>query len=221
MPRPPDLARIRDGFTRELSRLTMGIVQGRPDGFWLGPLPLIRLGPPETVGAGVRWPVTGGLLARRPGGWVGVEWREGLLRGYLEGYQPSLPAPLYTVTQDFAHHELTRLYLLAIRGRDPEPGPPVPARRRLAALGIDLALCWLVARRRPTRFAGAVAGYHLAAWSVGGLTVGGALLKQRVVAIDGTRPSFGQALARLLQLPFHGTTVVDERTELEIATQSQ
>lgn len=221
MPQPPDIARVRDGFTRDLSRLTLKIVSGRPDGFWLGPLPLIRLGPPETTATQVRWPVTGGILAKRPHGWVGVEWDNQLLRGRLDGYEPSLPEPVYSLTQSFVHHQLTRLYLLELRGERPPPGPPAPVDRRLAALGIDLALCWAVARGRRRRFLGVAAGYHLAAWSVAGRTLGQAFFNQRLVAFDGTRPSFGQALARFLFLPFHATTVVDERTQYEIATKSQ
>ncbi len=221
MPRPPDWGRVRDGFAREPSRLTLGIVSGRADGFWLGPLPLIRLGPPEATENGVRWPIEGGLLAKRPGGQVGVDWQGGVLRGWLKGYRPSIPEPVYGPTQSFAHHQLTRLYLLGLRGSTPAPGKPSPPDRRLVALGIDLAICWLAARGRPKRFAGVAAGYHLAAWSAGGRTLGGALLGQRVVAYDGSRPSFGQALARLLQLPFSATTVVEGPPEFEIATESQ
>ena len=47
---------------------------------------------------------------------------------------------------------------------------------------------------------GAVA-YHLACWSFGGLTLGGLMLGQQVVAVDGEGVTPGQALLRLAALP--------------------
>lgn len=217
---PPNAARIRNHFTRDISRLTLGIVQGRTDGFYIGPAPLITLGPPESAnGTGVRWPITGGLLTRRPGGEVGFEWEDGRLRGYVTGYAPSLPRWLYGVTQRLVHREITRLYLLRTRGRDPLPSPPPPANRRLAAVAIDLGLCWFVAQGRLRRFAGVAAGYHIAAWTLAGRTLGGALLDQRLISVDGSPVTIGQALARLLLVPVGrarqdevaGTAVIDAR----------
>ena len=43
--------------------------------------------------------------------------------------------------------------------------------------------------------------YHVACWSFGGLTLGGLLLGQRVVAVDGEAVTPGQALLRLAALP--------------------
>lgn len=226
--RPPDWERVRDRFTKDLSRLTLGIVRGRPDGFWLGPLALIRLGPPELHPDGVRWPVTGGLLAQRPGGWVGVEWRQGQLRGWLAGYWPSIPRPIYNLTQRVAHHELTRLYLLSLRGRLPLPAREAPRGRRLAAAAVDLGLCVLIARGRPRRALGAATAYHLAAWTVGGRTLGGALFGQRLVSVDGSGVSPGQAVARLLLAPAGArrqdavaATAVVGAAEFQTATESQ
>ena len=219
-PAPPNSARIRDRFTRDISRLTLGLVRGRRDGFYLGPAPLITLGPPASAGGtGVRWPITGGFLARRPGGEVGFVWDEGQLRGYVRGYAPSLPRWLYSVTQRLVHREITRLYLLRTRGREPLPGPPAPSDRRLGAVALDLALCWVVSGGRWRRFAGVAAGYHLAAWTLAGRTVGGALLDERLVSVDGSAVTIGQALARLVLVPFGrarqdgvaGTAVIDER----------
>jgi len=220
-PAPPDPARIRDRFTRDVSRLTLGVVSGRPDGFYLGPAPLITLGPPEEQdGSGVRWPITGGLLVRRPGGAVGFNWEKGLLHGYVTGYAPSLPRRVYELTQRLIHSEMTRLFLLQTRGRSPLPGPVAPATRRLGAVAIDLGLCWMVARGRRRRFIGVAAGYHLVAWAIAGRTAGGALLDERLVAVDGSPVTIGQAITRLLLVPFgparqdavSGTAVVDDRT---------
>ena len=48
---------------------------------------------------------------------------------------------------------------------------------------------------------GVVAGYHVACWTFGGRTLGGAVMKQRVVAVDGSDVSTGQAIVRLAALP--------------------
>ena len=200
-PRPVSLEPVRAGFPQALGRLTLGLIQGRSDGFYAGPIPLIRLGPPEVKDAGVQWPVTGGVLTRRPGGTVGFETADGVLRGYLRGWTPSLPGCVYGLTQRPLHHELTRLYLLQVRGREPLPGREAARGPRLLATALDLALCLAVAGRRPRRFAGVAAGYHLAAWTLAGRTLGGALLEQRLCSVDGSPVTLGQAVARLLLLP--------------------
>lgn len=219
-PAPVPAARLQETFTRSLAALTLGLVSGRPDGFYLGPLPLITLGEARPEGAsGVRWPVTGGLLSRRPGGWVGFDWSEGRLAGYVTGWTPALPRLLYAALQKPVHHELTRLYLLGLRGRDPLPGPAAPRDQRRLALAIDLGLCLAVSRGRPGRFAGAALAYHAVAWTVWGQTAGGALLGQRLVAVDGSRVSPGQALARLLNLPF-GSRRQDDAAGTAVVTSS-
>jgi uncharacterized RDD family membrane protein YckC len=56
-------------------------------------------------------------------------------------------------------------------------------------------------RRRLPVLLGIAAGYHVACWSLSGITVGGAVTRQRVVAFDGSKVSIGQALVRLALLP--------------------
>jgi uncharacterized RDD family membrane protein YckC len=48
---------------------------------------------------------------------------------------------------------------------------------------------------------GIAAGYHIACWSTSGQTLGGMVLQQRVVAVDGSRVSPLQAVVRLVVLP--------------------
>jgi uncharacterized RDD family membrane protein YckC len=104
------------------------------------------------------------------------------------------------------HHLVTRLHLLRVRGRRPSPGVPAEPTRRIAAAAIDLGLCAALAasigrRRRLPALLGIAAAYHVACWSLSGRTFGGLLMRQRVVAIDGSRPTVGQALVRLAALP--------------------
>jgi uncharacterized RDD family membrane protein YckC len=56
-------------------------------------------------------------------------------------------------------------------------------------------------RRRIPVLIGVALGYHLACWTLSGRTIGGAVMKQRVVAVDGSRLSAGQAIVRLVSLP--------------------
>jgi hypothetical protein len=201
-PRPVPAARLRTGFLALTSRYTGGLVRGTPWRFRLGPLDLITFGDPDESANAVRWPVTGGALTARPGGWVGFEWEGGELRGHLAGWAPRLPLPLYRVTQLLVHHAVTRLTLLQLRGRDPLPGEPAGQRSRVLAAGVDLALCVAVARaarrRRWKALAGVYAGYHVAAWALAGRTAGGALFGTRLLAVDGSRATLAQALVRLL-----------------------
>ena len=151
---------------------------------------------------GVRWPIRGGLLAARAGGDLEVRWREGELAGRLHGYAPWLPLPLYRLTQLPFHHAVTRLTLLQLRGRDPLPGEPAGLRSLGLGAALDLALCAALARgagrRRVLALAGVYAGYHLAAWTLAGRTLGGGLCGWRVVAVDGSSVTAPQALVRLL-----------------------
>jgi hypothetical protein len=201
-PRPVPATRLRAGFLPLTSRYTGWLVRGVPWRLRLGPIDLITLGEPEAPATGVRWPITGGLLTARPGGWVGLEWAGGELRGYLAGWAPRLPMPIYRVTQLLVHHALMRLTLLQLRGRDPLPGEPAGQRSRFLAAGVDLALCVAVARlawrRRWPALAGVYAGYHVATWALTGRTAGGALFGTRLVAVDGSRVTLSQALVRLV-----------------------
>src|SRR5260370_30041772 len=99
-----------------------------------------------------------------------------------------------------------RLHLLWQRGRQPAPGVPVAPTRRAAAAAIDVGLFAVVAlvagrRRRLAAIAVFAAGYHVACWSISGRTLGGMITRQRVVSVDGSRVSPGQALISLLTPP--------------------
>jgi uncharacterized RDD family membrane protein YckC len=48
---------------------------------------------------------------------------------------------------------------------------------------------------------GVAAAYHVACWSISGRTLGGLVMGQRVVAADGSRPTFTQSIVRLVVLP--------------------
>jgi len=155
----------------------------------------------------VQWPIEGGLLARSAGGHLRIELVYGRLVESVDGYRPMLPRSIYRLTQVPVHHLLTRLHLLRVRGRVPEPGPAAGRSRRLAAAAIDIAICTSMAAviaRRPRRLPlllGIAAGYHVACWGTSGVTIGGAVMKQRVVAVDGSRVSVGQAIVRLALAP--------------------
>lgn len=117
-----------------------------------------------------------------------------------------LPRPLYVLTQLQAHHFLTRLYLLRVRGREPSPGVSVSAEERRRSATVDLGLCVTITRLfgRPPRlrtFLGITVGYHLACWSISGRTLGGMVTHQRLIAVDGSRVTPTQAMLRLAALP--------------------
>jgi len=197
-PAPVPVERLRDRFLALSARYTLGIVQAAAWCLRLGPLTLIDFGEPRTRSGSVTWPIAGGLLVAAPGGELHVGWTEGRLRGGLRGYRPLLPIPLYDLTQRPLHRALTRLALLQLRGREPLPGEPASERARMLATGIDLALCAALSRRRPRAFPAVYAAYHLAAWSLAGGTLGGALLGLRVKAVDGSRVTPPQAVVRLV-----------------------
>jgi uncharacterized RDD family membrane protein YckC len=124
----------------------------------------------------------------------------------VDGYRPLLPLPLYALTQLPIHHLLTRLLLLRVRGREPAPGVAAPPRERFRAAAVDLAFCatlaGLAGRRKVSVVLGVAAIYHVACWSIWGQTLGGVVMRQRVVAVDGSPPSVEQSVVRLLALPF-------------------
>lgn len=189
-----------------MATLTLGLVSPRASSLFLGPLEIIRFGPPKTIKSSVEFPIEGGLLVGNRGGHLRIEAAAGRLTASVDAYRPRLPRPLYTVTQLPFHHLVLRLHLLRERGRVPTPGMPVPPTRRAAAAAIDVGLFALVAlvagkRRRTAALALIAAGYHIACWSTSGRTVGGMVTRQRVVAVDGSRVTAGQALIRLLALP--------------------
>jgi uncharacterized RDD family membrane protein YckC len=111
-----------------------------------------------------------------------------------------------------------------VRGRLPAPGVPVPPTRRITAAAIDVGLFALVAlvsgrRRRTAALAAVAAGYHVACWTISGRTLGGIVTGQRVVSVDGSPVTAGQALVRLLALPlaaFRFRAVHDEIAGTEV-----
>jgi hypothetical protein len=184
-PRALSGAVLRDSFFQTLPALTLGLIQFRDRALRLGPVELIRFGKPATGERSVSWPIEGGLLAAAPGGTIEVRSVGAGLEAGVDGYHPSLPR---------------------LRGRLPAPGVPADVSSRLAAGAIDAGICaaiaLAVARRRRFRALLAIAaGYHVAAWTVSGRTIGAAVMRQRVVSIDGSRPSIAQAALRFATLP--------------------
>lgn len=204
--RPVAGAALRDGYLDGIQSLTFNLVKVRDSSLWFGPVELLRFGLAQVGPNRVAWPIEGGLLARAAGGTLVIESTDSEMVARVDGYQPRLPAPIYALTQLPFHRLLMRLHLLRERGRSPAAGVPVEPARRLAAGAIDAAMCWSVAslggrRHRLATFVGVAAGYHIVCWSLSGRTLGGLLMRQRVVAVDGSRPSLGQAAVRLLALP--------------------
>ncbi|HEV2218601.1 MAG TPA: RDD family protein [Candidatus Dormibacteraeota bacterium] len=171
----------------------------------LGPIPLITFGPPRMSSTSVSWPIVGGLLAASAGGRFNIDSAGGVLKATLDGYRPMLPRGIYEATQLRLHHALVRVQLLRL-ARLPAPRTPAPPSSRIAAAAIDAALCAglavLFARRHRVRaFAGVAIGYHLACWTTSGQTLGGRVLRHRVVSLDGSRLSLLQSGLRFASLP--------------------
>jgi hypothetical protein len=197
---------LRDGFLKDIASLTFGLVRAGGNSLYLGPVELLRFGHAEVTGTRVEWPIEGGLFARVPGGRLRIEALRGRLVASVDGYRPLLPLALYVVSQLPIHHLVTRLHLLRVRGRQPAPGVPAEPTKRIAAAAIDLGLCAALAaaagrRRRLPALLGIATAYHIACWSISGRTLGGMLMGQRVVSVDGSRPTVGQGLLRLTALP--------------------
>jgi hypothetical protein len=199
-------SRLRDTYLEDIRGLTLGLVQARGDSLFMGPLELLRFGRARVTSEAVEWPIEGGILARSAGGSFRIESAGGRLTASVDGYRPRLPLPLYAVTQLAVHRVITRLYLLRVRGREPAPGAPAGRGDRLRAAAVDLAFCatlaGLIGKRRKLRvLLGITAGYHLACWTISGRTLGGLVTGQRVVSVDGSRPTLGQSAVRLLAAP--------------------
>ena len=206
VPATPSSAELRDAYAEEVRALTYGLVAMRADSLVIGRIELLRFGAPKVTGRSVQWSIQGGLLSGRPGGTLRVEARDGRVTSSLEGWTPRLPRPLYVPTQLQVHLLFTRLYLLRLRGREPAPRPRAAHGDRINAAAIDVAFCLTLAaltgqRRRPRRVVAIAAIYHVACWSTSGRTLGGLVMRQRVVAVDGSRLTPAQALLRLALLP--------------------
>jgi hypothetical protein len=204
--RPVSGKELRDQYASDIRTLTLGLVRMSGTSVRFGPFEILRFGRPKVTKAGVDWPIEGGLAAGAPGGTFAIRAAGGRLVANLDGFRPRIPVTLYAVTQLPIHHLVMRLHLLRERGRMPSPGVPVAPTRRVAAAAIDIGLFALVAlvagkRRRLAALTAIAAGYHVASWSISGRTIGGIVLGQRVVSVDGSRVSAGQAIVRLLALP--------------------
>jgi uncharacterized RDD family membrane protein YckC len=144
----------------------------------------------------------------------------------VDGYRPRLPLPLYGVSQLPVHQLLIRLYLLRVRGRGPAPGLVAAPPDRVRAAAVDVAFCLTLAglvgrRRRLPMLVGITAAYHIACWSTSGRTLGGLVMRQRVVAVDGSRLTVTQSAFRLLALPLAWVTrrpIHDELAGTEVIT---
>ncbi|HEY4915038.1 MAG TPA: RDD family protein [Candidatus Dormibacteraeota bacterium] len=204
--RAPTGRELCDGYLHEIQDLSLGLVRGHSNALYLGPLELLRFGAATVSDSAVEWPIEGGITAREPGGTFRIEATGGRLVASVDGYRPRLPMPLYAVSQLPVHHLLTRLYLLRVRGREPAPGASAAPQDRIRAAAIDVAFCLTLAglagkRRRLPVVLGIAAAYHVACWSISGRTLGGLVVRQRVVAVDGSRPTAMQAMVRFLALP--------------------
>jgi len=195
---------LRERYFAEIPALTLGLIRPRGTSLRLGPVELLRFGRPVVTKSAVEWPIEGGWLAASPGGRWRIEAEDGRLTATADGYRPMLPKPIYALTQLQVHHLITRLFLLRVRGEEPAPGVPVGAAERFQAAAVDVAFVLTLARlfgRRPKLLLGLMAGYHVACWSASGQTLGGMVMKQRVVAVDGSRVSPLQAAVRFTALP--------------------
>jgi hypothetical protein len=203
--KPVTGARLRDAYVDAMPALTLGLVRLRGNALKLGSLELLRFGAPRVTRNAVDWPIEGGLLARRPGGRWRLHATGHRVDASMTGYAPSMPRALYAVTQMQVHLLLTHLFLLRLRGRKAVPGEPAASADRVAAATVDAALCLSLAgflwRRRLRSYLAVAAIYHVVCWSVSGRTLGGAVMRQRVVAVDGSRLTPQQAALRLALLP--------------------
>ena len=224
--RPFSGAELRDAYADAFPALTLGLVRMRRNSVVVGPLELLRFGAPTVTRDAVEWPIEGGLLARHAGGALRVQSLDGKAEATVTGYAPRLPRPVYSLSQLHAHLLFTRLFLLRLRGREPAPGPRATQQARARAASVDVALLLTLARlfgrtRARTTVVIAVV-YHVACWSTVGRTLGGAVMGQRVVAMDGSRLTPMQSLLRLALQPVSwaaGRPVHDELAGTEVITE--
>jgi len=202
---PASGARLRDSYLDAIRSMTFGLVRFRGTSLRLGPIELLRFGKPQVTRNSVDWPIEGGLLARGPGGQWRLRASGGRVEATLTDYRPRLPRPIYVVSHLQVHLLVTRLFLLRLRGRGPVPGTPASPPDRVRAASVDAAMCLTLTRltgpRSWRRLLAVTAVYHVACWSVSGRTLGGLVMKERVVSADGSPLLPGQALLRLVLLP--------------------
>lgn len=199
-------AELADRYWQAMHELTFGLVRRRGAAAAAGPVALLRFGEPVIGPSSVEWPIVGGALAAAPGGRWRIRVADGVAVASLETFRPSLPRPLYTVSHLQVHLLFTRLFLLRLRRSSAPPGVRPAAEDRIRAAAVDVALCLtvnriLTRRFRPSSALAFVAAYHVACWSSSGRTLGGVMMRQRVVASDGRPLLVSQAALRLLTAP--------------------
>lgn len=198
-------ASLRAAYASAVKDVTFGLGELRDNAMRIGPLTLLRFGAPKVTRYAVEWPIESGLLAGAAGGTLHVRSSRGVVEATVIGYRPRLPRALYAISQLQVHKLFTRLYLLRLRGTDPPLGAIAREPDRFRAGTIDAALCVSIAgftgRRRVRRALLIAAVYHVACWSLFGRTFGGAVMRQRVVAWDGSKVTPAQALFRLALVP--------------------
>jgi len=214
--RPISGMKLRDAYADAVCDLTLGIARFEDDAVRIGPVALLKFGQARVGATFVEWPIRGGLLARGGGRWR-IESEDGIVTATAIGHRPALPRPLYDLTHLQVHLLATRLYLLRLRGRRASPSVEAPSEDRVRAAAVDLAFCLILARltgrRRLRRTLLVAAAYHVACWSLTGRTLGGLVMRERVVALDGSRPTVTQSMFRLALLPvswIEGRPVHDE-----------
>jgi RDD family len=217
--RAPTGRELRDGYLHDIRNLTLGLVHARGDAIFIGPVELLRFGPPTVTRSAVEWPIEGGITTRAAGGTFRIQAAGGRVTASVDGYHPRLPLPLYGVSQLPIHQLLIRLYLLRVRGREPGLGVEASSQDRIRAAAVDVAFCLTLAglagrRRRLPAVLGIAAAYHIVCWSTSGRTLGGLVMRQRVVAVDGSRLTVMQAAFRFLTLPLGWVTRRSSHDEL-------
>jgi hypothetical protein len=202
--RPFSGAQLRDAYIEAVQDLTLGLVRFRDNAWRIGPFELLRFGSERLGRDFFEWPIEGGILAR-PGGVWRIESENGAVSASATGHRPVIPRPLYDVSHLQVHQLATRLYLLGLRRNDPPPGVEAAREDRLRAAAVDVAFCLTLARltgrRRLRRTLVITAAYHVACWSLLGRTLGGVVLRERVVSLDGSRPTVAQSLLRFALMP--------------------
>lgn len=218
-------AELRDAYVEALPDVTLGLARFRGNSIVSGPLELLRFGKPKVTRHEVAWPIEGGLLARSDGGTWRVRVANGRVEATVTGYTPRLPRLIYALSHQQVHMLFTRLFLLRLHGREPAPGPRASRDARLRAASIDAALILnlgrLLRRGRVTKTIAIAVAYHVACWSLTGRTLGGVVMRQRVVAVDGSRVTPAQSLLRLALLPVSWLTrrpIHDETAGTDVIT---
>ena len=203
-------AKLRDGYVAALRELTFGLAKFHSNSIVVGPVTLLHFGRTSVTRTSVEWPIEGGLLAGAPGGKWRIQSSAGRVEATMTGFRPRLPRALYAATHLQVHLLFVRLYLLRMRGREPANGLAAADADRVGAASVDIAFCLTLARltgrRRVGRAVAVAAVYHTMCWSVWGRTLGGAVMRQRVVAVDGSRLTPTQSLLRFALLPMSWIT---------------